>query len=160
MLLAIDIGNSFTKFGIFQSENLIKQFTIPTVRENSADEIYKLIQHEIQKKVDSIIVSSVVTELKNSYIELAEIKLKSKIVFADYDFDCGLKINYFPPKSLGIDRFIAAFAAVKKYDKPIIVCDFGTATTIDAVNRENVFIGGIITPGINTLSEALFLKNF
>ncbi len=79
-------------------------------------------------------------------------------MFVDSTFHSSLKINYFPPENLGIDRLIAAFAAVEKYGKPIIVCDFGTATTIDAVNSESEFLGGTITPGMNVLADALFQK--
>jgi type III pantothenate kinase len=59
---------------------------------------------------------------------------------------------------VGADRLVGAFAAVEKYGKPCLVCDFGTATTIDAVNSRHEYLGGIIAPGLNTLAEALFLK--
>jgi type III pantothenate kinase len=69
-----------------------------------------------------------------------------------------LKIKYNPPSSVGIDRIIAASAAIQKYGKPFIVCDFGTATTIDTVNSQGEYLGGTITPGMNVLAEALFEK--
>jgi type III pantothenate kinase len=69
-----------------------------------------------------------------------------------------LKINYFPRENLGVDRLVAAFAAAEKYDVPCIVCDFGTATTIDVINLGSEYLGGIIAPGMQTMSEALFLK--
>ena len=158
MLLAIDIGNSATKFGVFDGENLIEHFYFPTFRHNSPDEIYNLIQPKIKKRISFVIISSVVSELENSYRQLTDKLLKAKVLFVDNNFDTGLKINYFPPESLGIDRLIAAFSAVEKYGKPIIVCDFGTAATIDAINSKSEFIGGIIAPGINILADALFQK--
>ncbi|CAN5197222.1 type III pantothenate kinase [soil metagenome] len=158
MLLAIDIGNSSTKFGVFDSENLVNQISIPTIRTNSADKIYELIKPEINGQISFVIISSVVTELEKSYRTLAEKLLNAKVLFVDNKFDSGLKINYFPPKTLGVDRLIAAFAAAAKYGKPIIVCDFGTATTIDAVNSKGEFLGGIIAPGMNILAETLFQK--
>ena len=158
MLLAIDIGNSLTKFGIFNGENLTNQFSIPTVRANSANEIYNLINSELDGRVSSVVISSVVAELENSYRELAEKLLDAEVFFVAENFNSGLKINYFPPKTLGVDRFIAAFTAVEKYGKPIIVCDFGTAATIDAVNSKGEFLGGIIAPGISILAETLFQK--
>lgn len=158
MLLAIDIGNSSTKFGVFDDENFVKQFSVPTIRTNTADEICDLIKSEINGRISFVEVSSVVSELENSYRELAEEKLNSKINFVDNKFDSGLKINYFPPENLGVDRLIAAFAAAEKYGKPIIVCDFGTATTIDAVNSKAEFLGGIIAPGMSILADALFQK--
>ncbi|MEP7037654.1 MAG: type III pantothenate kinase [Acidobacteriota bacterium] len=158
MLLAIDIGNSSTKFGVFDDKNFVKQFSVPTIRTNSADEIYDLIKSEINGRISFVEVSSVVSELENSYRELAEEKLNAKIDFVDNTFDSGLKINYFPPQNLGVDRLIAAFAATAKYGKPIIVCDFGTAATIDAVNSKGEFLGGIIAPGISILADTLFQK--
>lgn len=158
MLLAIDIGNSSTKFGVFDDDKLVNQISIPTIRTNSAHKIYNLIQPEINGRISFVVISSVVTELEKSYRTLAEKLLNAKVLFVDNKFDSGLKINYFPPESLGVDRLIAAFAAAAKYGKPIIVCDFGTATTIDAVNSKDEFLGGIIAPGMNILAETLFRK--
>jgi type III pantothenate kinase len=158
MLLAIDIGNSSTKLGVFDNENLVKRLIIPTIRSKTADEIYLSIQDELNLQFSAVVVSSVVTELRDAFYELGEKYFNRTPIFVDNSFDFGLEIKYFPPENLGIDRIIAAFAAVKKYGKPCIVCDFGTATTIDAVNSKNEYLGGIITPGMNTLSEALFIK--
>ncbi len=158
MLLAIDIGNSSTKFGVFDDDKLVNQISISTIRTNSANEIYELIQPEMNGRISSVIVSSVVTELEKSYRELAEKLLNAKVLFVDNKFDSGLKINYFPPENLGVDRLVAAFAAVEKYGEPIIVCDFGTAATIDAVNSKGEFLGGIIAPGISILADTLFQK--
>lgn len=158
MLLAIDIGNSSTKFGVFERENLIKRFTIPTIKGKTSDEIYDSIQEEIKFQVSAVVISSVVAELENAFRELAENHFGQTPVFVNHTFDFGFSINYNPPENAGADRLIAAFAAVEKYGKPCIVCDFGTATNIEVVNSQNEYIGGIIAPGINTLSEALFIK--
>jgi type III pantothenate kinase len=79
-------------------------------------------------------------------------------IVLDSSFDFGLEIKYNPPSSVGIDRVVAATAAVHKYGKPCIVCDFGTATTIDAVNAKGEYLGGTITPGMNVFADALFEK--
>lgn len=158
MLLAIDIGNSSTKFGVFDDENLIKRFVIPTIRANSAGEIYDLIQSEINERISFVVISSVVDELENSYRELAGDLLNTEFLVVDNRFDANLKINYSPPENLGVDRLIAAFAAAGKYGKPVIICDFGTAATIDAVAANGEFLGGIIAPGINVLADCLFQK--
>ncbi len=157
-ILAIDIGNSTTKFGIFDGDEFVCLFSIPTVRGDSADEIYQLIKLHLNREISFLVISCVVTELENTYCELAEKVLNAKVLFVDNKFDAGLKIKYFPPENLGIDRLIAAFAAVEKYGKPIIVCDFGTATTIDAVNSDGDFLGGIIAPGMSILADVLFQK--
>jgi type III pantothenate kinase len=158
MLLAIDIGNSFIKFGLFDRDRLVSRFTIPTVRTATAAEIFSMIRDEIHRKISSVIVSSVVPELKNSFVELGEKFFRAHTIFVVGDFDFGLKILYNPPESLGIDRIVAAFAAAEKYGAPVIVCDFGTATTIDAINSKREFLGGIIAPGMRTMLESLFLR--
>ncbi len=155
MLLAIDIGNSSTKFGIFENASLFSRKIIPTIRNQNAAEINsQTLFHSIQ----TIIISSVVPELNDAYREYAKEFFNLKPVFVDNTFNFGLKIKYHPPENIGVDRIVAAFAAVEKYGKPCIVCDFGTATTIDAVNSKGEYLGGTITPGIETLSESLFTK--
>lgn len=183
MLLVIDIGNSSIKFGVFDNETLISRFAIPTDRNTNADQLDKTIEsaemeglarlyetagaadHKLQPPAIAggsdrvaVIISSVVPELENPFREFCEKHLGIKPVFVDHTFDFGLKVKYDPVSSLGTDRLIAAFAAVRKYGSPCIICDFGTATTIDAVNSDGEFLGGVITPGMSTMAEALHLK--
>ena len=158
MLLAADIGNSLIKFGVFDREILILRFSIPTVRKYKSQEIYELTKQNLQHNFTSIIISSVVTELHETFQTFSENQFNLQPVFVDNSFDFGLKINYNPPENLGVDRLINAFAATEKYGKPCIVCSFGTATTIDVISKNSEFCGGIIAPGMNTLSEALYLK--
>ncbi len=158
MILTIDIGNSSTKLGTFDHETLLKRLTIPTLRSKSADEIYDSLQDEIKGQFSAVVISSVVPELNDSFRDLSEKYFNRTPIFVDYTFDFGFSVNYNPPENAGTDRLVAAFAACEKYGTPVIVCDFGTATTIDAVNSKNEYLGGIITPGINTLSEALFIR--
>ena len=158
MLLAIDIGNSATKFGVFYRDELISRFSIPTVRTYRADEINLQIRNGSTEKFSAIIISSVVPELNDDYRKFAADFYDLNAVFVDNDFDFGLKINYKPPENVGVDRLIAAFAAVEKYSKPCIVCDFGTATTIDAVNSGGEYLGGIIAAGMSLLADALSRK--
>jgi type III pantothenate kinase len=158
MILTIDIGNSSTKLGVFDREKLVERLIFPTIRSKTADEIYESVQDEINGQFSAIVISSVVPELNDSFLKLGEKYFNQTPFFVDNRLDFGLEIKYFPPENLGVDRIIAAFAAKEKYGSPVIVCDFGTATTIDAVNSKNEYLGGIITPGINTLSEALFIK--
>lgn len=155
MILAIDIGNTTTKFGVFEGESLIKRHIIPTIRSKSADEIYESIGTELNYNFRGVIVSSVVPELNEAFTELAGNHFNSSVFFVNHDFDWGFKINYNPPESVGIDRLIAAFAATQKYGKPCLVCDFGTATNIEVVNKNNEYIGGIITAGMNLLADSL-----
>jgi len=155
MFLAIDIGNRFTKFGIFEGKSLFNRITFQTIRTQTADEINS---QTLIQSLRAIIISSVVPELNDAYREFAGKFFNLKPVFVDNTFDFDLKIKYHPPESVGVDRIIAAFAVAEKYEKPCIICDFGTATTIDAVNSKGEYLGGTIAPGIKTLSESLFLK--
>lgn len=158
MLLAIDIGNSTATFGVFEGEKLITKFAIPTIREQIAEEIFFTITPELNQNISAIIISSVVTELENAYRELSEKHFEVEPIFVDHTFAFGFSIKYFPPSGCGVDRLVAAFAAAQKHGTPCIVCDFGTASTIDVVNSKNEYIGGIITPGMRTLADALFDK--
>ncbi len=163
MLLAIDIGNTNTSLGIFDGENLIEHWRIATVRERTADELGVLIRQMLAlsnlnyQKISAIIVSSVASaQLNFTFQKMSEKYLGQAAIFVDATFDFGLQIKYNPPSSLGIDRIVAAVGATEKYGKPCVVCDFGTATTIDAVNSKGEFLGGIITTGMNLLADALF----
>jgi type III pantothenate kinase len=158
MLLAIDIGNSSIKFGGFAHEKLVSKFTIPTVRQYSAEKINSLIAGKLNRSIRAVVISSVVPQINDAFRNFSEKYLETKPVFVNSNFDSGLKIRYDPPENLGVDRFVAAFAATEKYGVPCVICDFGTATTIDAVNSHSEFIGGTITPGISTLADALNKK--
>jgi len=158
MLLTIDIGNSTTKFGLFEKDALVKKLSIATNRDKTASKSFSEISNEIPAKLDGIIVSSVVKELPASYKTVGENLYGITPIFVDHKIDFGFSIKYFPPEDCGADRLVDAFAAVEKYGTPVIVCDFGTATTIDLVNEKLEYLGGIITPGPNTLGSALFEK--
>ncbi len=164
MLLAIDIGNTNTSLGVYDRENLIAQWRMATVQSQTFDEIGVLARQmfsvsEIDyKKVSAVIVSSVVPQLNSAFREMSEKYFGLDSIILDSTFDFGLKIKYNAPSSVGIDRIVAASAASYKYGNPCIVCDFGTATTIDAVNSNGEYLGGTIVPGMNVLADALFEK--
>ena len=158
MILAIDIGNSTTKFGAFDEEKLVERLTIPTIRGKSASEIRDSFNEELNLRFDAVIISSVVPELADSFKNLSKQYFNCTPYFVDNSFDFKFKINYNPPESVGIDRLIAAFASVEKYGNPCIICDFGTATTIDVVNSKNEYLGGVITAGLHLLADALHQK--
>jgi type III pantothenate kinase len=158
MLLAIDIGNSTTKFGLYDEEGLTDKITILTGPDQTAASIFEDVGDRLPATLDGIFISSVVKEVNKSYIDFGSVYFGISPFFLDHTFDFGFSINYFPPEDCGADRLADALAAVHKYGAPCIVCDFGTATTIDIVSENNVYLGGIITPGIDTLASALFEK--
>lgn len=161
MLLAIDIGNSSTKFGVFESSSLIDKFTIPTVRDYSVNELlFDRLQYIKDRffAIDTIGIASVVPEVDETFHKALKELLNVTPTFLDHKFDFGIKIKYDPPESLGIDRLVNASAAVLKNGSPLIICSFGTATTIDAVNSGSEYLGGTISPGMRTFSESLYMN--
>lgn len=162
MLLAIDIGNSSIKFGIFDGADLFHKFSIQTKRDYTAEELLfdRLKLHEqqfIQVDIDTCIVSSVVPELNAVIAQVCRELFKVTARFVDETWDFGFKINYEPPSAAGADRLVNCFAAAQKYGKPVVVCSFGTATTIDVVNAANEYVGGVIAPGMLVSAKALQL---
>ena len=155
MLLTIDIGNTTTKLGVFNDDSLIERLVIPTIRGKSADEIRESIGQNLNHNLDAAIISSVVPELNDAVADLCRQHFNAPPRFVDHNFDFGFAIKCEPPDGVGIDRLVAAYAAVNKIKTPCIICDFGTATTIDAVNKNGEYLGGIITAGMNLLADAL-----
>ncbi len=158
MLLAVDIGNSNIKFGLFEGEILTSKFSIPTKRDATDDEIKLAVGDLPNAHFESAIICSVVPDVEPAMAEFLRAAANVEPVFVDNSFDFGLKIKYVPLESLGTDRVVAAFAAVEKYGAPVVVCNLGTATTIDVVNALGDLLGGVIAPGMDAMAEALHLK--
>jgi type III pantothenate kinase len=161
MFLAIDIGNSFCKFGIFESSSLLDKFSIPTERDYTVDELlFDRLKRNGERflTIDTAAVCSVVPELEHTFRQALKKHLNVTPLFIDHTFDFGLKIRYEPSSAAGVDRLVNASAAAAKYGVPIIACSFGTATTFDVVNANSEYLGGAIAPGMRTMAEALHLK--
>lgn len=158
MLLAIDIGNTTTKFGVFDGENLIEKLIKPTIRQQTAEEIKEVVESLFGFSIKNIIISSVVPQLDESYKKLSEDYFHKTANFVNSATDFGFKVDYEQKENLGADRLVAAFAAKTKYGKPCIICNFGTATAIDAVNSKNEYLGGVILPGMKTFADSLHRK--
>jgi len=158
MILAVDIGNSAIKFGLFEGETLTSKFSIPSKKNAHAREIRREVGDKLAGSFSSAIVCSVVPEIENGMRSFLRDTIGTEPVFVNNSFNFGLGINYEPLDSLGTDRLVAAFAAVEKYGAPVIACSLGTATTIDVVNKDREFLGGIIAPGLNLMAAALYMN--
>ncbi|HEY2867063.1 MAG TPA: type III pantothenate kinase [Pyrinomonadaceae bacterium] len=156
MLLAVDIGNSSIKFGVFEQDTFTTKFSIPTDREYTAEDIAGHVGDRLPNVVDAAIVCSVVPEVDRAVNEYIENSFHVKPRFVLSTDDLGLKIN-FNVETTGTDRLVNSFAAAEKYGKPCIVVSLGTATTIDVVNREGEYLGGLIAPGMKVSARALSL---
>ncbi len=158
MLLAVDIGNSNIKFGIFDADRLLSRFSVPTTSDLDVDSVRAAFTGKLGSPIRAVIGCSVVPNVENVLTELLRFSFGVEPVFVRNDFDFGLAINYEPRSAAGTDRLVNSFAAAEKYGVPCIVCSFGTATTIDVVNGERVLLGGIIAPGMEMMSRALRLN--
>src|SRR5436309_6707677 len=164
MLLVIDIGNTNTSLGVFDSEALVTHWRLTTARARTVDEwgvltrnLFALAELNF-KSIDAIAIASVVPPLNFTLKRMAEVYFQVSPLFVDHTLDTGVTILYQPPADVGADRIVDAVAAIHKYGAPCIVVDFGTATTFDFINASGEYVGGVITPGINISSEALFLR--
>lgn len=152
MLLAVDIGNTSIKFGVFDGEILKHRSSAPTNSKDLTNILAALAD------VSSAVICSVVPERT---VEVAaaidkRFEVDTRVV-SNHD-DLGLAILHEPIDALGTDRLVNAFAAATRYGAPVIVCSFGTATTIDAVSEQRELLGGVIAPGMATAARALHLK--
>lgn len=161
MLLAIDIGNSTIKFGIFSGSELVHKFSIPTVLDYDPDELmFERFRYVKERfiRIDTVVASSVVPSIEPVLTGACKEFLNVTPVFVTNVVDLGLTIKYDPPESLGTDRLVSGFSAAETHGKPVVVCSFGTATTIDAISSNGEFLGGVIFPGVGTMSHSLQLK--
>lgn len=151
MLLAIDAGNTNIKVGLFDNAELKAQWRLTS---NDLSQLAGLLP----ENPDAILIASVVPALNPALTRFSEDHFKLTPLFVDHTTPTGLKILYDSPAELGADRIVDAVAAVTKYGAPCIVVDFGTATTFNAINAAGEFLGGAISPGLMTCSEALFAR--
>lgn len=161
MLLVIDVGNTHITLGVFDGEELKATFRATAKQPRTSDEygiqLCDLLVHRgfDVNDVEDVIISSVVPDVMHS-LGSAIIKYFHVTPFVPTTLDMGLKINTEHPKEIGPDRIVDAVAAYEKYGGPVIVVDFGTATTYDIVSKDGVFEGGVISPGIRTSARALW----
>lgn len=162
MILAIDIGNTNSVFGVFEDANLTASFRMATHHEFTEDEygiiFYNLLKSkEINPKdFEGGIISSVVPPLTTVLEKMCDKYLGFKPIVVGPGIKSGINIKYDNPKEVGADRIVNAVAAYHKYGGPAIIVDFGTATTFDAITANCDYLGGAIAPGISISSEALF----
>ena len=162
MLLAIDIGNTNLVFALCDGAAIRAQWRIHTDAHRTADEyavwLFTLMARENLTAADitATIISSVVPDANfaiKSFVR-SYLTCEPRLV-ANAEIDFGMKILIDNPRELGADRFINAFAAWSAFKQPLIVIDFGTATTFDVISAAGDYLGGVIAPGINLSLEAL-----
>lgn len=156
MLLTSDIGNTSITLGIFEEEALVEEFRLASDKDLSLEEYEVLLKSLFRNyKVDGCIISSVVEELTNKFKTAVDNVFKINAIVLSTDINTGVKIALDNPQEAGADRIANAAGAYILYNHPVIVVDFGTATTFDIVNSQGEFIGGVITLGIMSQMKAL-----
>jgi type III pantothenate kinase len=165
MLLAIDVGNTQTVVGIFESvdnDTLLEHWRLSTVTERTADEYALLIVQFLNlanltlKDITGIAYSSSVPQVTSEIRQSSNRWLKVPLIVVEPGVKTGMPILYDNPKEVGADRITNAVAAYERFKGPTIVVDLGTATTFDAISKNGEYLGGAITPGIQISMEALF----
>ncbi len=164
MLLAIDVGNTNIVFGIYSNDELIFDWRTSSDKRKTSDEyglIFKDFFEFAKLDIDGledVIIASVVPNLMHTISAACLRYLRKKPIIVSHDIDIGIKNLYRNPSEVGADRLVTSAAAYYKYGGPTIIIDIGTAITLDFINEQGDYVGGIIAPGIEIAADALFDK--
>jgi type III pantothenate kinase len=162
VLLALDVGNTNTVLGAFERDTLVRHWRVETSHSRTADEygiqVRQLFAAEglDPRAIDAVVVSSVVPPLASTLHRMSERYFGVKPLFIGPGVKTGMPILYENPREVGADRIVNAVAAWDRWRCGLIVVDFGTATTFDAVSQRGEYLGGAICPGIGISMDALF----
>jgi type III pantothenate kinase len=164
MLLAVDIGNTNVKIGIFDGDKLKATWNLATGIHRTSDEyggvLLNLMERKkiLSSKVTGVALCGVVPPLLSTFVELCRKYLNTNPLVVEAGVKTGMRIRLDNPREVGPDRVVDAMAAQNLYGKPVIIIDLGTATTFDVVSREGDYLGGAIAPGIIMATEALYTR--
>lgn len=164
MLLAIDIGNTNVVLGVFDGEKLVENWRVGTNTQITPDE-YAMIFKDLFGfagiefgQIQGVIISTVVPPLLPVMVEMSLKYIRIEPMVVTHELKTGISIRTDNPKEVGADRIVNAAAAYKLYGGPLIIVDFGTATTFCAVTKNGEYLGGAICPGMKISAEALFQR--
>ena len=164
MLLAIDIGNTNVVLGVFDKEKLVESWRVGTKTQITSDE-YAMVLKDLFgfagiefRQVTGVIISTVVPPLLPVMAEMSRRYFKLEPLVVTHDIRTGITLRYDNPGEIGADRIVNAAAAYRMFGGPLIIIDFGTATTFCAVTKAGEYLGGAIVPGVKISAEALFQR--
>lgn len=164
MLLVVDIGNTNITFGVFDNEQIVNRFRLRTTTGKTSDE-YGIMMAMVLKEKDidlaqikDVIVASVVPDIMYSFINGIRKYINVEPMIVGPGTKTGIAIHTDNPAEVGADRIVDAVAAYQEYGGPIIIIDFGTATTYDVVSAEGVFEAAVTSPGIRISADALWKR--
>lgn len=164
MIFVIDVGNTNTVIGVYEDDTLRYHWRVETNRNKTDDEygmiIKSLLQHEGLSfdQFDGIIISSVVPPIMFALEGMCKKYFGVKPLVVGPGIKTGLDIKYENPREVGADRIVNAVAGIHEFGSPLIIVDFGTATTYCYINEDKQYMGGAIAPGINISTEALYSR--
>lgn len=164
LIFVLDVGNTNIVLGVFEGEKLIHHWRMETNRHKSEDEyamqVKALFEHAdlAFSDITGIIISSVVPPIMSALERMCEKYFDLVPLVVGPGIKTGLNIKYENPREVGADRIVNAVAAIKDYGSPLIIVDFGTATTYCYINEQKQYMGGAIAPGISISTEALYSK--
>jgi type III pantothenate kinase len=161
MLVVIDVGNTNTVLGVFHKERLVHHWRLYTDAHKTSDE-YGIVIRQLLDEIDllpqaivGVIIASVVPPLMRPLVEMSERYLGTRPKVVGPGIRTQMSILCENPREVGADRIVNAVAGFEKHHQGLIICDLGTATTLDVVTPKGEFLGGVITPGIGISAEAL-----
>jgi type III pantothenate kinase len=160
MLLAIDIGNTNIKLGVWNGRSWVQQWRLRTVHHKTTDEYAVSVkgllrEHNLKHAIDAVIMASVVPPLTAVFAKLSEAYLGQTAVQINAQLDTGIAILTDDPTAVGADRIVNAAAAHVKYPGASIIVDMGTATKFELLTASGEFHGGVIAPGLRITADAL-----
>jgi len=168
MLLAIDAGNTNIVLGVFDGETLVQSWRLQTLRERTSDELGLLVDglfahSKIERvQVRGVILGSVVPPLTPTLRAMTQRYFGVTALSIEPGVETGMPILYENPAEVGADRIVNGVAAYEKFGRgagrALIVVDFGTATTLDAITAQGEYLGGAICPGVQISADALFQR--
>lgn len=163
MLLAVDVGNTQSVLGLFAGDELVAHWRIASHASGTADELMVQVNGLLGlggrtfSDVSEIALSSVVPRLTAAWETLAE-ECSCDLMVVGPGLKVGMAIRYDNPHEVGADRIVNGVAAYERFGGPVVIVDFGTATTVDVISQDGAYLGGAIAPGVETSAEALFTK--
>jgi len=157
MLLAVDVGNTQTVFGLFEDAALGDHWRIATEAHRTGDELGALIADFLDLgALTGICLSSTVPQLVREYEHFAKRFTQARVLVVGPGVRTGIPVKFDDPREVGPDRIVNAVAALERYGAPCIVVDFGTSTNFDIVSAAGEFVGGVLAPGVEISMDALF----
>jgi type III pantothenate kinase len=159
MLLAVDVGNTQTVFGLYEDETLAEHWRVVTEEHRTGDELGIMLGRLLDvKAVTGICLSSTVPALIRAYEEWVGRWTAATLLVLGPGTKTGIPIRYDDPREVGPDRIANSVAALELYGAPCIVVDFGTSTNFDVVSPAGEYVGGVLAPGIEISMDALFAR--